>query len=310
VEPLSDALVRPLVQRYAELVDALEIPAGDPLLVLPNGEFFPDHYAGDAPSVERLAARMQGYAGLESVNVDVGVTGEPSLLGEGGCGTGGCGSGACATPAVEVSEPRLRRTEQGYAIRIPAAELADPIVLTARLATAFGAIALVERHPEGEALIRDAAEAEVAAVGLGFGVLLLEASYLYKKGCGGPHVTNATELGCRELAVLFALSVAREEHSLRAALGELGTTQRVFVKDAAVLVSESPALVRSLRERPARVACGDFQLRDGRSLLARLFGGRSRPKSETERMDAALAALERGASVDELAELVGPRDGE
>lgn len=309
VEPLSDTSIRPLVQRYAELVDALEIPAGEPLLVLPNGEFFPDRYNGDAPSVERLAARMQGYAGLESVNIEVGVSGEPAL-GEGGCGTGGCGSGACATPAVEISEPRLRRTESGYAVRIPAAELADPIVLTARLAIAFGAVALVERHAEGQALVRDAAEAEIAAVALGFGVLLLEASYLYKKGCGGPHVTHATELGCRELAVLFALSAAREEHSLRAALGELGTTQRVFVKDAAALVAESPALVRSLRERPSRVACGDFALRDGRSFLARLFGGRSRPKSEEARLSAALAALERGASVDELAELVGPRDGE
>jgi hypothetical protein len=109
---------------------------------------------------------------------------------------------------------------------------------------------------------------------------------------------------------VFALSVAREEQSLRAALGELGTTQRVVVKDAAALVAESPALVRSLRERPLRVAHGDFKLRDGRSWLTRLFSGRSRPKNEEERMTAALAALERGASVDELAELVGSRDGE
>ena len=309
MEPLSDAAVRPLIERYAEFVDALAIPVGDPLLVLPNGEFFPDTYAGDVASVERLAARMQGYASLESVNIEFGVTGELSSS-EAGCGTGGCGSGACATPAVTISEPRLRRTEQGYAVRVPAVELADPIVLTARIATALGAVALLERHPEGEALVGEAAAAELAAVALGFGVLLLEASYLYKKSCGGPHVTNATELGCAELAVAFALSVAREQHSLRKALGELGTTQRVVVKDAAALVAESPALVRSLREQPLRVSRGDFTLRDGRSWLARLFGARSRPKSEEARLAAALAALERGASVDELAELVGSQDGE
>jgi hypothetical protein len=309
VEPLSDSAVRPIVERYADLVDALELAAGEPLLVLPNGEFFPDQFNGDVPSVERLAARIQGYAGLESVSVDVGVSGELTL-GESGCGTGGCGSGACATPAVEISEPRLRRTESGYAIRVPAVEVADPIVLTARLATAFGAIALLERHPDGQALVRDPREAELAAVALGFGVLLLEASYVYKKSCGGPHVTHATELGSRELAVAFALSVAREQHSMRAALAELGTTQRVLVKDAALLAEESPTLVRSLREAPARVACGNFALRDGRSWLGRLFGNRSRPKSEEARMAAALAALERGASVDELAELVGPLDGE
>jgi hypothetical protein len=309
VEPLSDADVRPLVERYADLVHALAIPQGEPLLVLPNAEFFPDHFSGDAASVERLAARMQGYAGLEAVNVEVGVSGELEL-GSDACGTGGCGSGACATPAVEVREPRLKRTPDGYAIRVPAVELADPIVLTARLATAFGAIGLVERHPEGEARLRDPREAELAGVALGFGVLLLEASYLYKKSCGGPHVTHATELGCRELAVVFALSVAREKHALKSALAELATTQRVLVKEAAALVAESPALVRALQGDPARVARGDFALRDGRSLLGRLFGGRSRPKSEEARVAAALAALERGASVDELAELVGPPGGE
>jgi hypothetical protein len=309
MEPLSDAAVRTLVERYAELVDALAIRAGEPLLVLPNAEFFPDRFTGDAPSVERLAARMQGYAGLETVSVEVGVKGA-SALEEAACGTGGCGSDACGPPVVDISEPRLRRTDGGYHVSVPAAELGHPIVLTARLATAFGAVALLERHPDGTALVRDAAEAELAAVGLGFGVLLLEASYLYRKGCGGANVTSTTTLDCRELALLFALAVAREEHSLRAAIAELGTTQRAFVKDAALLVAESPTLVRTLRDAPARVAAGDFKLRDGRSLLARLFVRRPRKQSEEARLTAALAALERGASVDELAELVSPADGE
>ncbi len=162
MEPLSDAAVRTLVERYAETVDALEIVAGEPLLVLPNAEFFPDKFTGDAASVERLAARMQGYAGLESVNVEVNVNGEVALT-EDGCGTGGCGSGACATPAVDISEPRLKKSEHGWHVSVPAAELGHPIVLTSRLATAFGAVALVERHPDGSALVRDAAEAELAA---------------------------------------------------------------------------------------------------------------------------------------------------
>ncbi len=309
MEPLSDAAVRTLVERYAETVDALVIPAGEPLLVLPNAEFFPDPFTGDRASVERLAARMQGYAGLESVNVEVAVKGE-FVPADDACGSGGCGSAACEAPAVEISEPRLRKADDGWHVNVPAAELGSPIVLTARLATSFGAVALVERHPEGNVLVRDAAEAELAAVALGFGVLLLEASYIYQKGCGGAHVTNATELGCRELSVLFAFAAAREKQSLRAALAELGTTQRAFVKDAANLVAESPGLVKALRDSPTRVASGDFKLRDGRSLFARLFSRSSRPKSEEERLSAALAALERGASVDELAELVGPADGE
>lgn len=309
MEPLSDAAARTLVERYAEIVEALEIPAGEPLLVLPNAEFFPDQYTGDRASVERLAARMQGYAGLESVSVEVSVKGDPVPLDD-GCGTGGCGSGACETPAVGISEPRLRKTETGYLVTVPVAELGHPIVLTARLAIAFGAVALLERHPVGSALVRDPAEAELAALALGFGVLLLEASYIYQKGCCGAHVTNATELGCPELSVLFAFAVARERQPLRAALGELGTTQRAFVKAAAALAAESPGVVKALREAPTRVAAGDFKLRDGRSVFARLFSRSSRPRNEEERLSAALAALERGASVDELAELVTPADGE
>ena len=309
MEPLNDHAVKTLATRYAELVEALAIPAGEPLLVLPNAEFFPDRFTGDAASVERLAARMQGYAGLENVTIETAVSGEPAVS-EGGCGTGGCGTGACATPKAESEEPRLERLEGRYLVRVPAAELAHPIVLTARLATALGAIALLERHPEGATLVRDAAEAELAAVGLGFGVLLLEASYQYKKSCGGPSVACGTALGCQELAVLFALSAAREEHSLRAALTELGTTQRALVKDAAALVAESPTLVRLLRDSPTRVAFGAWKLRDGRPLWSRWFGKSKRPKSEEERLSAALAALERGASVDELADLVSPADGE
>jgi hypothetical protein len=229
----------------------------------------------------------------------------------GGCGTGGCGTGSCATPAAgsAENESRLERTADGYVVRVPAAELAHPIVLTARLATTFGAVTLLERHPDGAALVADPAEAELAAVALGFGVLLLEASYMYKKSCGGPSVSSGTALSCQELAFLFALSAAREGHSLRAALGELGTTQRVVVKDAAALVAECPGLVTLLRESPARAARGDFRLRDGRSAWSRLFGAKKKPANEAARLDAALAALERGASVDELAELVGSADG-
>ena len=90
MEALNDAAVRTLAERYAELVDELEIPAEEPLLVLPNGEFFPDHFVGDAASVERLAARIQGYAGLEDVRVDTLVSGEMAFE-SGGCGTGSSG---------------------------------------------------------------------------------------------------------------------------------------------------------------------------------------------------------------------------
>ena len=72
-------------------------------------------------------------------------------------------------------------------------------------------MALIERHPRGPALASDPAYAELAALSLGFGVLLLEASYLYSKSCGGPSVQRATALQTDELSGLFALFLARAE---------------------------------------------------------------------------------------------------
>jgi hypothetical protein len=304
VDGLDDDAVRALAKRYAAVVDELELAAGEPLLVLPTAEFFPDRFTGDEASLGLLAARIQGYAGLEDVRIDTRLHGAAAPKAEGGsCGTGGCGSGACATgPEADVAVPRLLRTEDGYLVNVPAAELGHSIVLTARLATAFGAVALAERREDGDP--GDPGDAELAATALGFGVLLLEASYIYAKSCGGPSVQRATSLGLDELAVLFALSAARESHSLRDALAELGTTQRALVKSASVVVSESPGLVELLRTSPLRAARGDFRLRDGRSIFSRLFQ-RSRQKTEDERLTAALGALENGASVDEVADMLG-----
>jgi hypothetical protein len=305
MEPLDDDAVRALARRYAAVVDELELEAGEPLLVLPNAEFFPDRFTGDEASLGLLAARIQGYAGLEDVRIDTRLRGDAApKLGGGSCGTGGCGSGACSTePESAATEPRIALTTGGsYVVNVPASELGHSIVLTARLATAFGAIALAERR--GDADPGEPGDAELAATALGFGVLLLEASYLYSKSCGGPSVQCATSVGLDELSVVFALSAAREKHSLGDALSELGTTQRALVKSASVVVSESPGLVDLLRKNPGRAARGDFRLRDGGSLFSRLFK-RSRPKSEDERLTDALGALENGASVDEVAEMLG-----
>ena len=313
VEALPDTTLRRLAETYAELVHGLRIPAGDPLLVLPNGEYFPDRFTHDRASVERLAARMQGYAGLEDVTIELEVTGELAELGAAGCGTGGCGTSACGTPATSAGEgslPRIEHAAGRWLFRVPASEVKDSIVLTSRLATSLGAVALAERHPEGAERAGNPALAELSAVALGFGVLLLEASYMYKKSCGGPSVGRGTVLDCQELALVFALSVAREEQTLGSALAELSTTQRALVKEAAVVVGESPTLVRLLREDPARAARGDFRLRDRGPFWARLFGRRARPAGKEARLEAALSALEGGASVDELARLVGPADGE
>jgi hypothetical protein len=304
---LDDAAFRSLAQRYARFIDELELEQGEPLLVLPNAEFFPDRFTADAASVERLVARMQGYAALESLELETRLVGDAVETSGGGCGTGACGAPGCAPAGAEPSGgPRVERLGDRYLLRIPVEELRHPIVLTARLATALGAVALIERHPRGLALASDPAYAELAALSLGFGVLLLEASYLYSKSCGGPSVQRATALQTDELSGLFALFLAREGHDLGDALAELGTTQRAVVKQAWEIVGESPGLVEHLRKNPERVARGNFSLRDGGSFLSKLFGrSKHRAESPAEREAAALSALERGASVEELEDLLG-----
>jgi hypothetical protein len=305
---LDDAAFRALAQRYAGLVDELELEQGEPLLVLPNAEYFPDRFTGDAASVERLTARMQGYAALEHLEIQVKLVGEPVPAKGGGCGTGACGAPGCAPSEADGSSgPRVERTADGYVFRVPSEEISHSIVLTARLATSLGAVALIERHPRGAALAGDPAQAELAATALGFGVLLLEASYLYSKSCGGPNVQRATAVPTEELATLFTLFLAREEHSLKSALAELGTTQRAVVKEAWVLIDESPGLVSLLKNDPERVARGNFPVRDGVSFLSKLFGrGKRSQATPAEREAAALSALERGATVEELEDLLGP----
>jgi hypothetical protein len=295
LDPIGEGEVTLLAGEYAKVARSLGVRQGEPLLILPNGDFFPDRFRGDQGSIEALVARLTGYAGLD-VAVGARLVGAEAE----GCGDGSCGTGGCGTGAALPSDARMRTLRQDgeWTIEVPAQELGDPIVLTARLASALAAITWLE---SGEVDEVSAQHAEVAAVTLGFGVLLLEASYLYRKSCGGPSVGRATALDCRSLSVLFSLFLAREGLTPRAARAELGATQQALLDSAWLLVDESPTLVGALKNDLDRVAAGRFPLRDGGSWLGRLFGKRKAASREDE----ALAALERGASVDELAALLG-----
>src|SRR5688572_11156662 len=97
MDPIGDGEVTLLATEYAKVVRSLGIVQGEPLLVLPSGDFFPDRFRGDQTSIETLVARLSGYAGLEDVAVGarlVGADAESS-------GTSSCGSGSCGTgPAL------------------------------------------------------------------------------------------------------------------------------------------------------------------------------------------------------------------
>ncbi|HWA72822.1 MAG TPA: hypothetical protein VG937_10825 [Polyangiaceae bacterium] len=292
--------LRHATQLYAQALSALELSPGEQPLVLPNADWFPDRFSADQDSLERLVARMQGYAGLEAAEIDVTLMGD---FAEAGCDSGGCGTGACSTPKAELLAPRLSSFGNGrYGIEMPAKALGHSIAFTASIARMLGQVRLLEAGHESA----DPALGELSAVGLGFGVLLLEASHLYAKGCGGPSIGKATALGCNQLALPFALFVATEGHKMRPALAELAVTQRAVVDEAWALVQSNRALIERLKTDPERVARGDFKLGEARSWLSRLFSGNGEQRAKSADRDlAALEALERGESLDEVASLLG-----
>jgi hypothetical protein len=297
---LSEPVVRVLVERYARLIARVGEELGERRLVLPTGEDFPDRFRGDEKSVRRLVRRMRAHAGLDDVPLSVHVIGADE---DGSCGTGSCGTGSCSTPAAPASDtdtPRLVDQGDGWQLNVPVAEVSQPVVLTTNLARALAMIFLAETRADG-AVIEAPIDVsiDVAAVTLGFGVLLLDGSYIYSKSCGGPRISRATKLGPDELGVLTALFAAVGGGSTKPALKHLETTQRAALSAANEWFDSNPELLERLRKDPARVAAGDYELSDPKPWLMRLFGKKKRAAK-----DPIAAALAGEVSSDELDSLL------
>jgi hypothetical protein len=305
-----------LVRRYAYLVHHFGKELGDRPLVRQNGEFFPDRFAKDQPSVERLVRRLQGHAGLLDVPIEVRLL--PLELADGatnaaqGCGSGGCGSGSCATPGAEGSESavtRIQETSSGWTLNVFDAELHHPVALTTQLSLALAEIFLAETSSSAARVEAPlGASRDLACVALGLGLLALQGSYIYSKSCGGPSVARLTELSVGELSVACSLFIARGKHSARRALAELGATQRELLDEANAWAASNATLIQALREHPGQLATRAPAVLEARSWLLRVFergpkssqGGSEATSLQAASLEQALAA---GASEDELLEL-------
>jgi hypothetical protein len=161
-----------------------------------------------------------------------------------------------------------------WRVQVPKAEVSHNVVLTANLAKSLGLIFLLDTRAPGHTLEQADLDSacECAAVALGFGGLLLAASYLYSKSCGGPKVAQATKLSCGELAVLTALFALRGEHKLRELRKLLGVTQVSALDEAADLFRSNAAIIDALRSRPAELSSGNFKLRSAGGFWHRFFG--------------------------------------
>lgn len=272
----DDRNLRELVQRYASVVERFGDDIGKRPMVLPNGQFFPDEFRGDAVSVARLLKRMQQHAGMSDIPIRATVVDPNAESGGEACGSGGCGS--CAAPSVSppgIAAARLVDLGDGWQIQLAPAEVHSPVALTAALARALGHVFLLE-ETSAERPIEEPLEVtvELTAVALGLGTLLLSGAYLYQKSCGGPSVSCLTALSVSELGVAFALFANSGGHSMRRARGLLDATQQELLSEAETWALSNPELGRLLASDPLRLALGDFELSPPKSWLARLFSSK------------------------------------
>jgi hypothetical protein len=276
-----DRALRFIVGTYARLLAEHGAVLRASALVQPTGEYFPDEFVADAPSVLRLLRRTMSYAPLAE---DLGV--ELAFLAAEGDHAGGCGSLACGSGGGGGQLATVAELEDGYRIFIAANDVGNPDVLAASLARATGALVL---HEAGEDDADDAAVAEIAAIACGLGVLVASGSSVWAKSCGGLRVAQATVLSVEEATVALALFCAVHGVKPSMARAHLGATQREAFDLAMAWTESNPYVVESLRDRPAVLEGGLYTLEPVRGLLGRWLHKRKLDR-ELHSPDAAPAA--------------------
>jgi hypothetical protein len=261
----ASSVIRNLVARYARILAAHGDAFEGAELVTPTGEHFPDHFARDQKSLERLVARVASYTPLgEDVPLSF-------VLVEDETDDGHCTTG-CSKPASRIDG--VQRDGDGYRVAIPVTELGNATRLVCAVARGLSLAVLAEAGEEVAA--REIGfESEIVAVASGFGVVLLEGSHVYTKSCGGPAIHRGTALATDELAALLAFFCARNAISPRVARKHLGATQAEAFDEAWAFAQCNDAVVKKLREAPELLEGGAFELETKRGgLLSRLFSSR------------------------------------
>ena len=281
-----------LVAAYAEVVSRLALASTERALVLPNGDFFPDRFTADEPSVQRMLDRLLDHAGIADMALVARIWGDAAAS----CGTGACGSCGPTQPDPDSeSVQRLVDAGEHWQVNVLPAEVGSPVALGSALCHAIALAVLREADAPPRNLPLDLA-VDLTAIGLGYGVLLLEGSHIYRKSCGGPSIARATALGPTEVALVLALSAAVAEQPLRKVSKYLSATQSEAFAEAVAWADSNTAVVQRLRSAPEQVARGDFQLRETNSWLGRWLGGKLRraPRVESattiEELEAALGS--------------------
>jgi hypothetical protein len=297
---LNDDAVRSIVAHLAHLRAEYGEVLGDPELVEPNGEYFPDEFKLEPAAIDRLMRRMMTYAPL-AADLDVQVVYvEPEDEGAGG---GGCGSGACGpgdkSASKQVARGAAVETDDGYAVVLASSDVGEPKLLTASLARSMGRLVLFEAGEEVDPRV-EGALSELTAVACGLGVILLNGACVYKKSCGGMRRHQGTFLGVEELALACALFVRVTDRKPGSVRRHLEVTQREAFDVALDWVDGQPKLVRALTNEPSTLEDGVFALEQKKGLLSRLLSRKGEREDEPPVSLAAASRPVRERSPEEL----------
>jgi hypothetical protein len=258
--PDEDAL-RWIVKTYAGLRAAHGEAFDAPALLQPTGAFFPDEFQPDAPGVARLLTRMIGYGPTaDDLPLELAFLAPEVDAASGGCGSSACGSRGGGSAGIRDVED----TGAGYRVFIAAADVGNADVLAASLARSVGALVL---HEAGERVSPE--KSELAAIASGFGVLLANGAAVWAKSCGGLRVAQATVLSPEEIGVALALFVCIHGTPRGEVRAHLGTTQREALELASDWVDSNPWLAEQLRDRPASLQSGAFEVEPVRGAFGR-----------------------------------------
>jgi hypothetical protein len=255
--------LRVLVATYARLRVAFGDAIGRPHLVQPTGEFFPDPFAPDPAGIARLFTRMVSHSPLaDDLPVELAfVAGDDEQAG--GCGSGACGVASRGHARGGAVQDRGDR----YRVTVLASDASNPVLLTTALSRAIGALVLHEGgDADGE--VGEVA-AEICAAACGFGVLLTAGSEVWTKSCGGIRGIGGTALSVAESATVLALFVAIHEVEAAEARRHLQAAQHEAYDHACAWVESNPLVLDALRERPAWLEGGIFDLEPTRGLIGR-----------------------------------------
>ncbi len=268
-------------------------------LVLPTGEFFPDRFDESPRAVAALLARVQDHAGLSHLGVELAI-----VTPEGEAQTMNCSSGACGgTGKIEAKLDRVTRIDDGsYRVTVGAGEVKSPVVLTTGLVRAVSFMFMNEADAYAGTIAADREPlTDLAAVLLGFGVLMANGSYIYMKGCGGVKVHSATKMPVDEIALALAIFCRLHEISEGRASRSLELTPGEHFDESVVWARSNAATIRLLRKDPGAFERDEYALSPARSWLARALGvgAKKRARSTDEELadlERALGAAPKGAA--------------